>query len=167
MSEGPSFETEAIAGASAGGILILAGGAYALYRWLQSKTNAGIASGGVGEVVASAAYIDKNPPSSVPELANSYVLSGASIIAPTAAGNLSAALGNSSVVNDHSQGFYNAALMEYSYNQDDTSAWDSGQGTNNWPWKTYDQWVSASYPQLPTAGAVSVDKNGVYHNSYI
>ena len=69
------------------------------------------------------------------------------------------------VVNDHSQGFYNSALQEYSYdaNFDTTLA---GQGTSGWPWTSYDNWVSNGYPALPTASSVTVDANGVYHNEY-
>lgn len=69
------------------------------------------------------------------------------------------------VVNDQSQGFYNAALQQYSLDAGFHSTLD-GQGTNAWPWVSFQKWKNANYPALPTAGSVTVDKHGVYHNAY-
>lgn len=69
------------------------------------------------------------------------------------------------VVNDQSQGFYNSALQEFSFNAGlDTAL--AGQGTDGWPWLSYAAWVAAGYPPLPTAQFVMVDAHGVYHNEY-
>lgn len=69
------------------------------------------------------------------------------------------------VVNNQSQGFYNAALQEYAYDQGLDTSLDA-QGTTSWPWKSYSAWVNAGYPALPGASVVTVDANGVYHNAY-
>lgn len=69
------------------------------------------------------------------------------------------------VVNDKSQGFYDSALQQYSYDMGLDKSLD-GQGTAGWPWTSYQNWVGAGYPTLPTAGDVQVDAHGVYHNEY-
>ena len=69
------------------------------------------------------------------------------------------------VTNNHSQGFYNAALQQFSYDAGNNSALDS-QGTPGWPWHSYSEWISLQYPALPSAGSVTVDSDGVYHNDY-
>lgn len=76
------------------------------------------------------------------------------------------AAGFASVVNRFSQGFYNACMSQYAgdNNLGDTL---SAQGTTNWPWKSYDDWVAAGQPHLPGEEAVYADSNGVYHNDYI
>lgn len=71
----------------------------------------------------------------------------------------------SAVVNNQSQGFYNAALQQYSYDQGMAGTFDA-QGTEGWPWTSYDFWKSKNYPPLPTASSVTVDQNGVYGNDY-
>ena len=81
------------------------------------------------------------------------------------AGAKAATDGFNAVVNRGSQGFYNAALQQYAYdNQFDTSL--QAQGTDGWPWTSYDAWKQAGDPHLPGEEAVSNDDHGVYHNDY-
>src|ERR1035441_5833976 len=70
------------------------------------------------------------------------------------------------VVNNHSQGFYNACLQQYSYDQGNGGALDA-QGGPGWPWTSFDNWAAMNYPPLPSMASVTVDSNGVYHNDYI
>ena len=70
------------------------------------------------------------------------------------------------IINNHSQGFYMAALQQFSFDAGNNVSFDS-QGTPGWPWHSYDEWVSLQYPALPSAGSVTVDSDGVFHNDYV
>ncbi len=69
------------------------------------------------------------------------------------------------VVNNHSQGFYNSAMQQTSYDDGNQSSLDV-QGTDKWPWTSYDVWVKAGYPPLPNSSLISAGSDGVYHNEY-
>lgn len=145
---------------SAREIAILAGlgvGAFIVYKlWSlinEFKTN-------------GQAFADKNP-----NLASLFISAGIK----TDTGQIPDVTGTSgsnaeakafkSVVNDHSQGFYNAALQQTAYDDGLQTSLDE-QGTDQWPWKNYDNWKSKGYPALPNADAVTVDGDGIYHNDY-
>jgi len=64
-----------------------------------------------------------------------------------------------------SQGYYGACLQQTAYdNGFDTSL--AEQGTSQWPYNSYSDWVSAGYPALPGADKITVDAAGDISNEY-
>lgn len=70
------------------------------------------------------------------------------------------------VANRQSQGFYDAALQQFAYDNDFATAL-SAQGSTNWKWGSYSSWVNSGMPHLQGEEAVSVDDHGVWHNDYM
>ncbi len=64
-----------------------------------------------------------------------------------------------------SQAYYDCALQEYAFDNSFNSSL-AAQGSTGWPWVSYDAWVAAGYPALPTASLISVDANGIFSNQY-
>lgn len=132
-------------------------GAFALY----SKFKAAFATDATAQ-----AFADKNPNLAALAISLGFKTPTGHLPDTTgAAGATAEQTAFNAVVNDNSQGFYNAALAQYAHdNGFDTSL--AAQGSTGWPWKSYADWANADYPALPTAGSVSVDSHGVYHNTF-